>query len=219
MVCPWVMPDTACCPRVHYWLLRWFGRLHAQGFIFYSGTYDSGNRTYTSATFGPAWTSDPKICNSSKSSDAPLAVPCETVVFDWGTPGPTGAKDIKIYSPNDLKNPIFSINGVQHVPFTDFWGPDTALYIPQLSAFRLYIMDAVIPLTDGVNADGTPRVVDHVLFDSDFGGPASLAYIQSIGGSEASKLSGWMFPFGLKMLYPQPMKLGFPRIASQQMSF
>lgn len=148
-----------------------------------------------------------------------MAVPCETAVFDWGTPGRNGAKDINIYNPSDLKNPIFSLHGVQQIPFSDFWGPDTALYIPSLSAFRLYIMDAVIPLVDGVNEDGSPRVVDHVLFDSDFGGPASVAYIQGVGGSQASNMSGWMIPFGLKLMYPQPMKLGFPRIVSGQQSF
>lgn len=80
-------------------------------------------------------------------------------------------------------------------------------------------MGGIVPLVDGVNADGSPKIVDHVQFDSDFGGPAAFAWIDSIGGTAAANLSGWVIPVGLKMLNPTPMRIGFPYISPLQQSF
>lgn len=159
-----------------------------------------------------------KYCNASLRSTAIMALPCLPAVFKW-EPTSVGKKDVRIYSPNNLNSPILSLNGIQEIPYSRYWFPDTDLWIPQLSALRLWSMGGITPIIDGYNADGSPKIVQHVVFDADFGGPAAFAWFDSVTGPAAANMTGWILPLGLKMRHPHWLRVGFPYLSPFQDSW
>lgn len=189
-----------------------------QAWFIYSGTYTLAGKEYKTAAFTQSWGSNLKYCSPEVDSNATLAVPCTPAIFKWEKTG-RNAENVLIYSLDDRKNPILTFKGLRQIPFSEFYFPNTALWIAPLSANRLYLMNAFAPLINGYNSDGSPNIVDHVLFDSDFGGPAAVATIDAVEGPAAANFTGWLVPYGLKMLESTTMRIGFPFISPLQQTW
>lgn len=193
-----------------------------QAWLIYSGTYKGkdGPRTqgYHAGITTQVWVSDPTFCNASIHSNAPLALPCETAVFRW-EPTAFGKKDVKLFSPKDLVNPVLAINGIWEVPYAAFFLPPTDLVFPHLSAFRLLLMQGITPITDGYKDNGFPNIVKHVVFDVDFSGFMAVSTFDSITGPVAAGIKGWIPPIGIKMTNNTWFRVGFPYISPDQQSY
>lgn len=143
---------------------------------------------------------------------------CRPAVFDWHTLSDLGNKDINLYDPSDLSSPILSIKGIVEMPFSQFWMPNTAMWIPPFSGFRLFIMGGIVPVTEGVNEDGSPKITGHVVFDSDLEGPVALSAFDGISGPAASKFSALLYPVGMKLKAGHSLRIGHMYLTPEQQS-
>lgn len=79
-------------------------------------------------------------------------------------------------------------------------------------------MGGIVPVTDGVNDDGSPKIVDHMVYDSDLEGPVSLAAFDGISGPAAVNFSTLLFPVGMKFKEGHALRIGTLYLTPDQQS-
>lgn len=173
---------------------------------------NANNRTITSGKIVFSYINNTAYCWP----DGPLVDRCYHGLFKWKDIG-LGCETLGIYDPAHPDKLLVGFERLcRGLPFIVM--PNTTYLIPRLSPIRLSTLDTIVPVEDGVNADGTPKVVDHVLADFDMEAIGTIVSIDRITGPKAPDFVGVILPIGLAVNYAR-IRWGTFTISPYQISF
>lgn len=172
----------------------------------------ANNRTYASGKIVYSYSNNTAYCGP----DGPLVDRCYEGIFKWTDVG-LGCETLHIYDPAHPSNLVIGFERMcRGLPF--ILVSNTTFTVPGLSPFRLSALDTFVPVEDGVNPDGTPKIVDHVLGDFDFEGFGTIVSIDRFTGAKLHDFVGVFLPMGLAVDYAK-LRWGFFSISPYQVSF
>eukprot|EP00884_Botryococcus_braunii_P010544 jgi/Botrbrau1/19491/Bobra.0880s0003.1 len=161
-----------------------------------------------------SWASHPMYCGP----EGPFADPCTPTVWKYETRS-NGCKDLTIYDPDNLKTPLLNVTGMCVIPGLYFPTPNTTWYLPRESAFRLFAMDLLTYIVDGVGTDGRPHFTQRALFDFDMEGIMVPATYERVEGSAVGNFTQYLIPLGFSALPGGSVRTGVFSISPNQGTF
>eukprot|EP00884_Botryococcus_braunii_P009654 jgi/Botrbrau1/18690/Bobra.0386s0018.1 len=161
-----------------------------------------------------SWASHPMYCGR----DSPFGDFCTPSVWNW-SPSRQGCETLSIYEQKNLKNPILKITNMCKIPGIYIPVPNTTWYIPRKSALRLFMMQVLSSVVDGTSSDGSPKVVDHTLFDFDMEDIATWATFEKMEGPTVGNFTQDLIPLGFNLLNGGKVRTGVYYISPDQQTF
>jgi hypothetical protein len=181
------------------------------------GTYtDPQGKKFETGRIIRAWASHPMYCGP----DSPLNYgdPCTSSIWKWDTRA-DGCQDLTIFDEKDTKTPLLKISRMCKMPVVFYPCPNTTWYFPRDSAVRLFVMAILSYQIDGYNSDGTPKVLNHTLYDFDMEAIATPATYDTMEGTAVSQFSQYLIPLGFNILPGGSIRTGVTFISPYQQSF
>eukprot|EP00884_Botryococcus_braunii_P016436 jgi/Botrbrau1/3476/Bobra.341_2s0008.1 len=175
-------------------------------------TVNAHGRDFSSGRIVFSYSNNTAYCGP----DGPLLDACYGGIFKWTDVG-VGCETLEIYDPAHPTKLLLGFERLcRGLPF--ILVPNTTFMIPRLTPIRLSTLDTIVPIVDGVQADGSPKVVDHVLGDFDMEAIGTIVTYDRITGPRAPDFVGVTSPIGLAVDYAK-LRWGFYTISPYQVSF